>query len=142
MDRLSKTEINALDEALDDEYKAWATYDQVIEDFGPVRPFINIRESESRHIDALHQLYSDYGLAPPDNDWIGKAPHFESVKSACAAGVQGEIDNLELYKRIKQSTDREDILRVFDNLSEASQQRHLPAFERCLQRRRYRGDCD
>ena len=29
-------EIEALHDALDDEYKAWATYDQVITDFGAV----------------------------------------------------------------------------------------------------------
>lgn len=34
MDRLTEHEIEALREALDDEYHAWATYDQVIADFG------------------------------------------------------------------------------------------------------------
>ena len=37
-----ETEIDTLLEALDDEYMAWAIYDQVISDFGEVRPFINI----------------------------------------------------------------------------------------------------
>ena len=36
MDRLTEHEIEALREALDDEYHAWATYDQVIADFGEV----------------------------------------------------------------------------------------------------------
>ena len=61
--QLSERELSALDEALDDEHKASATYDQVIRDFGPVRPFINIRESESRHINALTSLFDRYGLA-------------------------------------------------------------------------------
>jgi hypothetical protein len=34
----SDTEIAALHEALDDEYRAWATYDQVIADHGAVQP--------------------------------------------------------------------------------------------------------
>lgn len=34
MNDLSEAEIHALNEALDDEYRAWATYDQVIADFG------------------------------------------------------------------------------------------------------------
>ena len=38
---LEEQERQALREALDDEYHAWATYDQVIADFGAVRPFIN-----------------------------------------------------------------------------------------------------
>ena len=70
MGNLSKIEIDALYEALDDEFKAWATYDQVIDDFGPVRPFINIRDAEARHIDALLDIYEEYELEPPDNKWI------------------------------------------------------------------------
>ena len=50
---LSALEIHALHEALEDEYRAWATYDQVIADFGDVRPFNNIRNAEARHIEAL-----------------------------------------------------------------------------------------
>jgi hypothetical protein len=135
MAQLSTRETEALREALDDEFKAWATYDQVIRDFGPVRPFIKIRESEARHIEALCRLYDKYGLIPPDNTWIGKAPRYDSVKSACAAAVQAEIDNAGLYERISAATNRADVLRVFQNLQDASQNRHLPAFRRCMQRR-------
>jgi hypothetical protein len=46
MSLLTQAEIGALHEALDDEYKAWSTYDQVIHDLGPERPFINIVERE------------------------------------------------------------------------------------------------
>ena len=138
MSGLSDDEINALHEALEDEYKAWATYDQVIEDFGPVRPFINIRESESRHIDALLQIFRDYRLTAPANTWVGKVPRYESVESACAAAVQGEIENAELYQRIISGSERTQILTVFRNLHDASQHRHLPAFRRCLRRNRHR----
>lgn len=48
MNHLSETESRMLNEALDDEYLAWATYDQVIADFGEVRPFSNIRAAEGR----------------------------------------------------------------------------------------------
>ena len=64
MEQLSETEIGALAEALDDEYQAFATYGQVIDDFGPVRPFVNIREAEGRHIAALQRLFERYGVAP------------------------------------------------------------------------------
>jgi hypothetical protein len=134
MGRLSTIEVDALLEALDDEYKAWATYDGVIRDFGSIRPFINIRDAEGRHIDALLGVFHRYELTPPGNVWAGKAPHFDSVRSACAAAVQGEIENAALYERLLQSTDRPDILGVYRNLMDASQQRHLPAFQRCLNR--------
>lgn len=127
MTPLSNNEIDALNEALDDEYKALATYDQVLNDFGPIRPFDNIRQAESRHIDALRQVYERYGITPPSNTWAGNVPRFNSVKSACVAAVRAEIDNADLYDRIMKCTPRPDILTVFQNLRDASQQRHLPA---------------
>ncbi len=74
MTPLSDTESQVLREALDDEYRAWATYDQVIADFGAVQPFVNIREAEARHIDALHGLYRCYGLTIPDNPYPARSP--------------------------------------------------------------------
>ena len=134
MTTLNENEIRALREALDDEYRAWATYDQVIADFGEVRPFSNIREAEARHIEALRTLYAFYGLAAPENPWPGKVTRYASLEEACAAGVAAEIENGALYERLLASTRRPDILAVFRNLQEASQQRHLPAFQRCVER--------
>ena len=131
---LSKPEIDALLEALDDEYRAWATYDQVIRDFGDVRPFINIREAEARHIEALKRLFLAYGLSQPKNTWPGKVVRYISLRQACEAGVAAEIENGDMYDRLLKSTDRSDILNVFRNLQQASQQRHLAAFKRCVDR--------
>ena len=134
MAKLTETEIHALDEALDDEYRAWATYDQVIADFGEVQPFSNIREAEARHIEALRALFLRNGLAMPANPWPGRVTRYASLREACEAGVAAEIENGALYERLLASTQRPDILTVFRNLQQASQQRHLPAFQRCVQR--------
>jgi len=58
-----------------------------------------------------------------------------NIHAACEAGVQAEIDNAALYDRLLNSTQRPDILTVFQALRSASQDRHLPAFQRCAQRR-------
>ena len=100
MDTLTDAEVQILHEALDDEYRAWATYDQVIADFGEVRPFINIREAEARHIQALLRLFERYGLAKPANPWPGKAERYTSLQAACEAGVVAEIANGEMYSRL------------------------------------------
>ena len=131
---LAENEIRALHEALDDEYRAWATYDQVIADFGEVQPFSNIREAEARHIEALRALYLRYGLVVPANPWPGTVTRYASLREACEAGVAAEIENSALYERLLASTQRPDIVTVFRNLQEASQERHLPAFQRCVQR--------
>ena len=133
MNLLTETEIRALIEALDDEYRAWATYDQVIADFGEVPPFYNIRAAEARHIEALCMLFGRYGLPVPENPWPGKVARYASPQAACEAGIAAEIANGEMYERLFKTTPRQDILMVLHNLQEASQQRHLPAFQRCAQ---------
>jgi len=130
---LTQAEVRALEEALDDEYKAWTTYDQVIADFGEIRPFVNIREAEGRHIQALLGLFERHGLAVPRNDWAGRVERYPSVQAACEAGVAAEIANGAMYERLLAATQRPDVLAVLRALQEASQQRHLPAFQRCVQ---------
>jgi hypothetical protein len=136
MTTLNAIETTALHEALDDEYHAWATYDQVLRDFGLVRPFSNIRDAEARHIEALLHLFAQHGLAALPNPWPGKVERYPSLRDACSAAVEAETANAALYERLLASTDRSDILTVFHNLRDASQERHLPAFRRCAERRR------
>lgn len=133
---LGAGEVQALKDALDDEYKSYATYAQVIADIGPVRPFINIIEAEARHFSALLALFTAYGVTPPKDRWRGNAPRFASLPAACVAAVQGEIDNVAIYDRVLNSTNRTDILRVYSAVREASLDRHLPAFRRCAERGR------
>lgn len=135
MSPLSAPEIQALHDALDDEYCAWSTYSQVLEDFGPVRPFLNIRDSEQRHIQALQRLFQRHNVSIPANPWgTATVPRFSSLQQACQAGVQAEIDNVELYRRILGATRSHDLLQVFQRLQGASQERHLPAFQRAASR--------
>lgn len=134
MKGLEDPEIAVLLEALDDEYQAWATYDQVLTDFGEVRPFVNIREAEGRHIQALLTLFERYGVEVPSNPWPGKVERYASLQAACEAGVVAEIANGELYERLIAQARQADIVEVLRRLQEASQQRHLPAFQRCSQR--------
>lgn len=130
---LEDAERQALEDALDDEYKAHTTYDQAIRDHGLVRPFVNIVDAEARHISALLSLFTKYNLSAPANRWLGKAPRFSSVHEACLASVQAEIDNVAIYDRALKTTRRPDILAVYHALRSASLDRHLPAFQRCVE---------
>jgi len=58
---------SVLTEAINDEYKARATYRMIISKFGEIRPFINIVEAESRHIQALLPLFDKYGVPVPED---------------------------------------------------------------------------
>jgi rubrerythrin len=134
MDTLTAAEVQALHEALDDEYHAWASYDQVISDFGPVRPFVPIREAEARHAQALSDLFVRYGLPVPANTWRGRVARHASLQAACEAALAAEVANAGMYERLLAATQRPDILAVLRRLQQASQQRHLPAVQRCAQR--------
>ena len=128
---LSDSEVEALLMALDDEYKAWSVYDQVIADLGAARPFTSIQKAEERHIAALVELFDRYGLDVPTNEWPGDVPTFDSLGDACETGVQAEIDNAALYGQLFSMVDNPDIIQVLTSLQQASQIKHLPAFERC-----------
>jgi hypothetical protein len=128
---LSESEVEALHLALDDEYQAWAVYDQVIADFGAVRPFRSIRSAEAQHIDALVTLFERYGLDVPANDWPGNVPTFGSLPEACAAAVEVETANVALYNQLFGMVDNADLVQVFTALQNASQTKHLPALTRC-----------
>lgn len=128
---LKKEEVDGLLLALNDEYHAWAVYDQINKDFNSPRPFINIQQAEARHIDRLKQLFTTYNLPIPENKWIGQAPKFQTVTEACKVGADAEIVNKQLYDKLFKSTAREDILIVYRNLQRASEENHLPAFQRC-----------
>jgi len=132
---ISPQERKALEEALDDEYKSHATYEQVIRDFGPARPFINIVEAEARHVSALLSLFEQYSIPVPKNHWPSHTVRFASVHEACAAAVQAEIENAALYDRLLASVQRPELRVVLQSLQSASRDRHLPAFLRCVQRR-------
>lgn len=131
LDPLSENEIEALQLALDDEYNALAVYLSVMDTFGEVEPFKSIAESERRHIDTLVMQFNKYGIQVPENDWKGNIPEFESLSQACAAAANAELSNAQLYERLFSMTDRQDLLRVFTNLSRASMETHLPEFEAC-----------
>jgi hypothetical protein len=128
---LDESEAEALLMALEDEYKAWSVYDQVVTDLGAARPFINVQRAEENHIAALVTLFDRYGLDVPVNAWADNVPHFDTLAEACEAGVQAEIENAALYDELLSMVDNPELIRVFQSLQRASQTKHLPAFERC-----------
>ena len=131
---MAKKTLAALREALEDEYKAQATYRKVIEKFGKIRPFINIVEAEGRHAFALLRQFERLGVEPPEDNWAGKVEAPASLREACEAAVAAEIENAEMYDRLLGEIDDPIVRNVLLNLKDASQNRHLPAFRRCVAR--------
>ncbi len=134
---LPESVIRAMNVALADERNALATYRAVIKRFVPVRPFVNIAQSEERHIGALLGLYATYGVDDPgETATIDPAVESADVEAICELSVQGEVENVRLYddELLPAVADYPDILAVMTNLRDASALRHKPAFKRCAER--------
>lgn len=130
---LSDVAKQALIRALDDEYKASATYQSVLQKLGSVRPFSMIIRAEEQHISSLKALFDKYGVTIPENSFSPTVSALETLQAACQVGVDAEIANAALYRDELLPAVKEyvDITSVFTNLMNASQNRHLPAFDRC-----------
>lgn len=130
---LSQQARDALKRALDDEYKAHATYESVISKIGMERPFSMIIRAEEQHIASLKSLYDKYGLQIPENPWTGAVTVPASLQAACQVGVKAETENVRLYKEdlLPIVKDYPDLTQVFTSLMNASETKHLPAFQRC-----------
>ncbi len=117
--------------AINDEYRARDTYQEIIDKFGQVRPFPNIMRAEEQHIAMVENLFNTYGLPiPPDR--VGGLPAPASIADSCRLGVQAEIDNADLYNGLLAGTRAyADVQTVFKRLQSASLNQHLPAFQRC-----------
>ncbi len=120
---------SALIEAINDEYKARATYRAVINKFGEIRPFINIVEAEGHHIQALLPLFAKYNIAIPNDDWDSLIETPLSIIDACHLGVADEIDNTEMYDRLLDSTiDYPDVQEVLKNYKKHQKKIIFPLF--------------
>lgn len=128
---LPQTVVDSLNAAINDEYKAYSTYNAVISKFGNIRPFSMIIRAEEQHISSLKSIYDKYGLVPPVNQLKVVAP--ATLSLACQTGVEAEIANAALYRDnlLPAVSQYPDITQVFTSLMNASQQKHLPAFQKC-----------
>lgn len=123
--------VAALNAALLDEWRAYDTYQMVIDQFGAVRPFTAIQSAETQHATALEFLFERYGLALPAREFVS-VTNFASLSDACSLGAEAEVANFALYDSwVATASEYPDITQVFTALRNASEFQHLPAFERC-----------
>lgn len=131
----ASSDVDALRAALDDEYRAEATYAAVIDAFGDVRPFINIIEAERRHAVRVKVELDRLGVSyDPANPYLGTLAAPASLLAACEQGVAAEIENIALYDRLLPKIEDRQVRDTLVALQSASRERHLPAFKRCAAR--------
>jgi hypothetical protein len=127
--------MDMLEASIQDEYHARYTYLVVLIDYPNRTPFANIAEAEAQHIESVAQLFVKRGLPVPASKWnLGNVPRFATFTQACQGGVQGEIENYQMYEGFLAAGELpHDVGNVFLNLMLASRDKHLPAFQVCAQ---------
>lgn len=134
-DGLSAELSKSLTAALQDEYKSENTYLRVLADHGDVLPFKNIVYAEKRHAAHIADVFAAAGESVPTSAWtVTNVPQYESAKEACTASIVLERENVALYDRLLAGDLTDDVRTLFTHLRGISEDRHLPAFERCAKR--------
>ena len=111
------------------EFATHALYSAILKKFGDVQPYANIREAETRHIQALKRQFGKYGIAIPEDKFAGKVTPPETLLQAAKDGIVAE-KNVALYDGyLSVVKNYPDLTMVFTNLRSASLQAHLPAFQ-------------
>jgi len=123
--------VAAMQAGIADEQHAYAVYSAVIEQWGNVRPFTNIRKAETQHIAAWEFLFDRYDIPVPTSAEF-TSPQFASLSDACQAAAEAEIANRDLYGNMLGAfAGYPDLAQAAMQLRTASDSNHLPAFERC-----------
>lgn len=120
-----------LQRAVQEERHAEATYRNVIAALGAIKPFTNIADSESQHVASLVQLADKHQVDVSTIDPAGEVSP-STKTAACQLGVAAEQADIALYDELlPQVTAWPDVTQVLQNLRAASQDSHLPAFQKC-----------
>lgn len=118
--------------AVYDEFHAFETYSAIINKFGNVSPFINIKEAEAVHYSALMPLCEKYAVNIPINDWASKIEIPNTLVECCELGVASEINNIKMYDNLIKHTNELDVKDLLYKLQAASYNNHLPAFRNAV----------
>lgn len=113
----------------DGEYANRARYGAVIDKFGSVQPYANVKAAEDQHITALIRQLQRYGAEIPANPYLGKVTAPADLQSAARAAVAGEQANVAMFDKLLTRVTDTGLTRVFTNLRRASLETHLPLFE-------------
>ncbi len=131
LDDTSLTLADMLTYAIQDEFLAHAEYDQILNDFGSVRPFTNIIRAEATHIEALLPLFAAYGITAPADEGADRAVSVNTLTNALQTGVTAEVNNIAMYETFLDQTLPGNVRAVFESLMHASEN-HLRAFQNQL----------
>lgn len=113
-------------------FKVYETYTKIIEKFGLVQPFVNIKEAEAVHYTALVMLMEKYNIEVPLNNWALKVEIPNTIIECYELCVASEINNIAMYNNLLSYSNENDIKDTLFKLQAASFNNHLPTFRSCV----------
>lgn len=133
-DELPQDMVDLIVEGWEDAQQAHAVYESIITSLGEspeARLFMRIQRAKTRHIAAWEFLFERYSVEVPDVPEF-ELPSVSNLEEACSVATETEATSVAQYDTILESLqDYPDIYQVTLALRNASEFRHLPAFENC-----------
>ena len=122
----------ALDEAIQDAFRTYYTYQVATSDFGSTAPFSTIVGTELTYANTLSDLYRNRGLTPPASQWsAGNVPRFQNLQQACMAAEEGEVATEMMFERLLRLNLPDDLRQTFTSLRVTAREQHRVAFRNC-----------
>jgi hypothetical protein len=114
-----------LGQALDEEYKARAIYQAIVDKYGNELPFVNILRSENMHVLALQRLFTANKLTIPTDNYAGKITAPATLAEAFKLAIDEEKADIVLYDNFLKTVKEPQVVLVFGNLQNASRHHQL-----------------
>ena len=130
---LSPRDVEALQAALSLAHQGWAGCDQAIRRHGDVRPFTRIRAGERSRIHSFWRLFVRHGLPVPPIPRGEPIQAPDSLAEACNQAGEQERLRLRRLRQLVSLVQDEELQAALRGQLEASEARHLLAYERCGQ---------
>lgn len=118
--------------AVYDEFRAYETYCEMIEQHGEHDVLNEVLESEQAHYGALVSLLERYEVEVPVNDWYEKVDVPNNITECFEVGVAAEIENIAMYDHLLEFIEEDDVKEVLYKLQAASYNCHLPKFRQAV----------
>jgi hypothetical protein len=119
--------------AIEDELRAKAEYEMIMDTYDVTKPFSNIANSEQTHINMLLPLLEAYDVDYDEEEILDHIIEINSLLEAYEVGVIAEIANIAMYDLFLTYDIPEDLIRAFTALRDGSYN-HLAAFEKGVER--------
>ena len=119
--------------AIEDELRAKAEYEMIMDTYDVTKSFSNIANSEQTHINMLLPLLEAYDVDYDVEEILDHIIEINSLLEAYEVGVIAEIANIAMYDLFLSYDIPEDLIRAFTALRDGSYN-HLAAFEKGVER--------